>query len=710
MLRSSIGHCQGPTESYNCAPFSGGECSMFTKKMWSTVLVVGALVSCTPTTDEAQDQQPVVAVDAAFSELVASFDPEVRPQDDFWNYVNRPWIEATEIPADKSSYGTFHFIIDRTDEQTRTLLEKAAAAEDGDEITRKVGDLYASFMDEQAIEAAGLTSLQPHFDRIAKVENLSQLVEEFGRLSAFNFTAPVTVYTDNDAYDATRRLLYFWQGGLGLPDRSYYLDDNAKLVAAREAYAVYIKDMFALANWTGGEQAADDILAIETRIAGLQWTRLQNRNRQMIYSNQLDFAAAEDKTGFSLASWFSGYGAAQPEKLVIAQKSYFDAVGDLFVDVPLAQWRNYMRFHVLNGSAPYLSKVFVDRRFEMYGKQLRGQEQQQERWRRGVRFVNTFAGQLFGQAYVAAYFPEEAKAEMLAMVEHLREAFAASIGELDWMSEATKVHALAKLEKFLPKLGYPDEWRDFSGLATSRDDLGGNIITAVEFEHAYTLEQLTKPVDKSEWNINAHMVNAFYRPTHNTITFPAGILQPPMFELGRDPAMNYGAIGSVIGHEFSHGFDDQGRKFDGDGLLRNWWTDEDAAEYQRRADKLVQQYNAYQPLPDTAIDGRLTLGENIGDLAGVTMAFRAFELSGHADGPAIEGFTPRQRFFLSYANAWRGKIRDQYLRELLVRDTHSPAEYRVTGIIKNVEAFYDAFDLQPGDGLYLPQEQRVKIW
>ena len=373
-------------------------------------------------------------------------------------------------------------------------------------------------------------------------------------------------------------------------------------------------------------------------------------------------------------------------------------------------WRAYLKFHVLKSLAPYLPAEIADLNFEFQGKTLRGQTEQAERWQRGVRFVNQNAGELLGQLYVREHFQESAKQEIGELVENLRQAFDVSIRDLAWMGEDTKQQALVKLGKFLPKLGYPDEWRDFSKLQTQPDDLVGNVLNARQFARDYVLEQLAQPVDRNSWSVYPQMVNAFYRPTHNAITFPAGILQLPMFQSGRDPAMNYGAIGAVIGHEFSHGFDDQGRKFDGDGLLRNWWSDEDAREYQQRAAVLEQQYSAFQPLPDTSVDGKLTLGENIGDLAGVLMALKAFELSGHADGPELGGFTPRQRFFISYGMAWRNKIRPQYLRELLLRDTHSPAEYRVTGVLKNVPGFYAAFAVQEGDGMFLPPSKQAKIW
>lgn len=642
---------------------------------------------------------------------VAELADDVRAQDDFWQYVNGKWLAETEIPGDRSSYSSAHIIVDATEARTRALLEQATALEDADEVGQKVGDLFGSFMATEQIEARGVQPLTPYVQQIDAIADHEDLIATFGALAGLGMIVPINFFADGDAFDATRSLIYLYQSGLGLPDRSYYLSDNAKLIASRHAYQGHISDMFAVVGWDQGDVHAASIVALETRLAELHWTRLQNRDRQKIYANQLSFAQAQAAVpGIDLAVWFRGYGAPQPEKLVVAQDTYFANLGEVIHATPLATWRAYLKFHLLKLLAPYLTEEIVTLNFEFQGKELRGQTEQAERWRRGVRFVNLTAGELLGQLYVRAHFSQQAKQEVAMLVENLREAFAESIQALPWMGAATKQQALVKLEKFLPKLGYPDEWRDFSDLKTAPDDLAGNFIRAREFARDYNLKILAEPVDRSRWTTYPHMVNAFYRPTHNAITFPAGILQLPMFASGRDPAMNYGAIGSIIGHEFSHGFDDQGRKFDGDGLLRNWWTEEDAAEYRRRAEVQEKQFAAFQPLPDTAIDGKLTLGENIGDLAGLLMAYKAFELSGHADGPELGGFTPRQRFFISYAIAWRTKIRPQYLRELLLRDTHSPAEYRVMGILPNVPGFYRAFDVNADDGMYLAPEQRAKIW
>ena len=642
------------------------------------------------------------------------FDPtelsqDVRPQDDFWQYVNGGWIAATEIPADRSSYGTFWNIIDRTEDQIRNiLLNLNTDASSPDQET--INNLYSGFLDQATLDARGLEPLQPLLEQIDAIETYSQLYAIFGEFAALGINNPIAFYADNDATDQTRLILYLWQGGLGLPNRDYYLSDTDKLVQARSQYQQHIINLFNLAGWTDAEQAANAILALETQLAQAHWTQARARERSVTYRNQFSFADAQAAMAqFELDTWLTHMGAGSQDKLVLAQTSYFENVGHIVKATDLGVWRNYLRLYALKSFAPHLPQSIDDENFDFQGRKLRGQQSQALRWKRGVRFVNSSAGELLGKLYVEQHFPEDAKSQISQLVENLRAAFDVSIRELEWMSEPTKAQALLKLDAFLPKLAYPDTWRDFSGLQTS-DDHFNNVLNARKFNHAYNLAKLTQPVDRSEWTVYPQMVNAFYRPTHNSITFPAGILQPPMFASDVDPAMNYGAIGSIIGHEFSHGFDDQGRKFDGNGLLRNWWSEEDETQYQARAQVMVEQYNQFQPLPDTAINGQLTLGENIGDLAGVIMAYRAFELSGHADGPTIEGLTPRQRFFVGYATAFRSKLREPYLRELLLTDNHSPAQYRVIGVLRNMNGFYEAYGVKQGDGMYLPQAQRVKIW
>ena len=646
--------------------------------------------------------QPVLNFDAA--ELSTS----IRPQDDFWGYVNANWIERTPIPADRSGYGSFHIVADRTENQIRDLVEELTASQADQQA---VGALYASFLDAQRIDAAGLAPLLSLFDRVDAMQDTKDVARLMGEFAAFGVTGLIRFYHDNDAYDARRLIMYLWQGGLGLPNRDYYVADNPKLEETRHAYAAHIGRMFELAQWADGAAAAAAIVALETEIAHSHWDAVANRDRQKIYANQFGFDDAAEVLGeFDLAAWWHALGAPNQAKLVLAQTSFFAGLGDLITRTPMSVWRSYARFHLLSAMAPLLSEPLAAENFAFFGATLRGQKAQAERWKRGVRLVNQHLGEPLGKAYVARHFPEHNKQEISALVENLRAAFAQSIQNLEWMGAATKAAALTKLEAFLPKLGYPDEWRDFGALRLAPDTLVDNVLTASRFNMDYELSLLEQPAERGRWTTNAQTVNAYYRPTHNSITFPAGILQAPFFVADGDPAGNYGAIGTIIGHEFSHGFDDQGRKFDGEGLLKNWWSPEDAAKYEKRAAVLVEQYNAFKPLPDKHVNGALTLGENIGDLAGVLMAYKAFELSGHADGPPVEGLTPRQRFFIGFAMAFRAKYREPYLREMLVSDPHSPSQYRVMGVLPNVPAFYEAFNVTPADAMYLAPEQRAKIW
>ena len=681
------------------------------RKAWlafATVLLALTLIGCA-----SQNSAEPDTAQASDPALTLGFDPNllsttVRPQDDFWNYVNGPWIEANPIPADKTSYGTFWQLIDRTEGQIKTLLDATLEGNDTSAYATTIGNLYRSYLDRDTRNARGTKDLQPLLNQIDAIDSYPALFKMFGTFRTLSLKNPVDSYADNDAGDGTRLILYLWQSGLGLPNRDYYLSDAEKLAEARTAYKDHIRKM--LARTETADTHADAIFALENAIANLHWTQVESRNREKIYSNQYTWEEAQALTGaFDLAAWFEGFGYPTPDKLVLAQTSYFEGIGELARATPLAVWRDYLKLHLTRGMASFLDQETDDALFDFQGRTLRGQEQQTADWKRAVRFINRSAGELLGRVYVAEYFPPAAKGQIADLVENLRTAYGKAIDDLQWMSNTTKSQARGKLAAFLPKLGYPDQWRDFSALETG-DNLVNNVLNARRFNHAFNLEKLDRPVDRQEWTTNPQTVNAFYRPTHNSITFPAGILQAPMFDANSDPAMNYGAIGSIIGHEFSHGFDDQGRKFDGAGLLRNWWTDTDAEQYKTRAGVLVEQYNNFSPLPDTNINGQLTLGENIGDLAGITMAYRAFELSGYADGPSINGLTPRQRFFIAYAVAFRSNIREGYLRELLLRDSHSPGQYRVIGVLRNMPEFHEVWDVQQGDGMYLPPLRRVKIW
>ncbi len=641
----------------------------------------------------------------------AELSTRIRAQDDFFAYVNERWIAANPIPDDYTAYGVGRMVFDRTEEQIHALVERTRGnARDAD--AQRIGALYAAFMDETGVEAAGLKGLQPLFEQIDAITDHEDVWRAFGSLQPQGVRAPLAFYTDADAADPEVVRLYVWQSGLGLPDRDYYLEPDDKLAQAREDYRAHIANLYTLAGWPQGEAAADAILALETSLAEVQWSRVQNRDRQRIYTNKFTLAEADSHTpGLSWSSFFAAAGIPRQPLFILAQDTYFARLGELVASHDVATWRAYLKLHTLKTFAPYLAKAFVDEHFDFEGRKLRGQKAQRPRWKRGVALVNSAAGELLGKLYVAEHFPADAKRKISALVENLRAAFADSIDGLDWMSQPTKAQARAKLEAFTAKLGYPDSWRDYAGLDVTSDDLLGNVMRANAFNYAHEVDKLSAPTDRSEWGMTPQTVNAYYRPTFNEIVFPAAILQPPFFDADADDALNYGAIGAIIGHEFSHGFDDQGRKFDGSGRLRDWWQAADAEGYEYRAAALVEQFDAYEPLPDTNINGKLTLGENIADLAGITMAYRAYRLSlGDRPAPVIAGLTGDQRFFISYARSWRGHMREERLREILLSDPHAPGEYRVLGIVRNVPEFHDAFDVQPGDGMYLSPEQRVQVW
>ena len=686
-----------------------------TARVVATLVVISSWLSaCTANNGVPPGDAPAATKASGF--VPAELSSEVRPQDDFFNYVNANWIAANEIPADRSSYGIFNVVFDRTELQVRELIENAARSVEtgaaGADETR-IGALYLSFMDEQKVNELGIEPIADLLRAVDAVQTPEELVTLFGRLQRLDVTLPVVYYVDGDAADPERSLAYFWQGGLGLPDRDYYSKDGAKFVEVRAKYLEYIETLYALAGWPGGEQAAATIFGIEKHLAERHWSRVQNRDRQRIYTNKVE--VAENANAWFWKALLGGGEFGAPKVVVLAQDDYFASLPELVRSTSLKDWQTYTRLRLLDAFAGYLTTDLAAASFEFRGKVLRGQEEQRPRWKRGVSTVNALLGEQVGKLYVADHFPPTAKAKIAAMVENLRGAFGTSIDALPWMAPATKAEAQAKLAAFNKKVGYPDVWRDYSSLTMQPDALVRNVRIGREFENARQIGKLSKPVDRTEWGMTPQTINAYYRPTFNEIVFPAAILQPPFFDPAVDDAFNYGAIGAVIGHEFSHGFDDQGRKFDGTGALRDWWTEADTAAYSERAAKLVAQYNEFQPLPDVSINGQLTLGENIGDLAGLTMAYRAYRAAvdeeyGKAGAPVLDGFTGDQRFFIGYAHAWRGQYRDEALRERLLSDPHSPAQYRVIGVLRNMDAFYRAFDVTEDDGMYLPPAERVRIW
>ncbi|MFZ1625129.1 MAG: M13-type metalloendopeptidase [Gammaproteobacteria bacterium] len=642
----------------------------------------------------------------------ADLDANIRPQDDFWHYVNGKWLAKTEIPADWSSYGTFQILAERTEKQLHTLIEAdAQSSKPAGTDAQKIGELYTSFMDEGRLETLGLKPLAADLAAIANLRTHEEVIAWMGSALAAGIQVPLEFYVDADASDPGRNLAYMWQGGLGLPDRDYYLDDTAELAETRKAYTAHIDQMFRLAGWDDAD-AADTIMAIETRIARKHWTAVQNRDDEKIYANQVDFRqAALQSPGFDWPQFFKAAQLEPPGRFVIAQTDYFAALGNIIRETPVRDWQTWLRFKVLKSYAPYLTAAIVAEDFDFQGRVLRGQQQNKARWKRGVRLVSSELGELLGKSYVQRYFPPESRQRIEQLITNLRAAFHESIGQLDWMTPETRTAAQAKLAKFRSKIGYPERWRDYSAVHIEKDELVGNIHRTRAFAWRHEADKLNSPVDRDEWFMSPQTVNAYYQPTYNEIVFPAAILQPPFFDPAADDAWNYGSIGATIGHEFSHGFDDQGRKFDGDGRLRDWWTAADTAGYMQRAQLLVEQYNAFRPLPNFSINGQLTLGENLADLAGLVMAYRAWQNSLHGkEAPVIDGISGAQRFFFGYALSFRGKDRPESLQVQLLSDPHSPDEYRVTGPLQNMPAFYSAFGVTATDRMFLAPEKRVAIW
>ncbi len=645
---------------------------------------------------------------------VTGFDKAVRPQDDLFLAVNGAWLAKTEIPADHSDYGIFTMLADNSEKDVREIIESCVAAKDnppGSE-RQKVGDLYASFMDEARAEKLGIEPIAAHLAAVDAIKTKADLVRTVAELAKFGIGGPLGCGVDTDPKHSDRHMIGIGQPGLGLPDRDYYLDAKFKAkLAAYEAYVGRLLNLAKIETGEAGKEAAAKIVALETRIAKVQWSKVENRNVDKIY-NKLSYAELVKLTpGFDWQLYFQTLGFKDVKEVDVAQPSYLAAMAKLLDEIPLADWKAWLKFHVVNRYASFLNKEIVDANFAFYGTTLRGVPENRVRWKRGVAVVQGILGEAVGKLYVEKRFPPEAKQRMDQMVKNVLESYRRRFEKLDWMSPATKEKALAKLAAFTPKIGYPKKWRDYSALDIRRDDLVGNIDRHAIYEWNRDLEKFPKPVDRDEWHMTPQTVNAYYDPTRNEIVFPAAILQPPFFNLAADDAANYGGIGAVIGHETGHGFDDQGSKWDGAGNLHQWWTPADRAEFDKRGDMLVAQFDEFEPYPGFKVNGRLTLGENIGDLSGLTIAYDAYRLSlGGKEPPVIDGMTGDQRFFYGWAQVWRRKHREADLENRLITDPHAPAEYRVDGTVRNVPAFYTAFGVKAGDKMYLPPEQRVRIW
>ena len=642
----------------------------------------------------------------------AGMDRSVDPGEDFYRYANGGWLETTTIPADRPNWGASAVLRDQAEQRTRTLIEQAAAAAaPAGSSAKKVGDYFAAFMDESAIERKGLTPLQPLLSAIASVRTPADLARAFGAATRDGLASPIGVSVDVDLKVNDRYAAYLEQSGLGLPDRDYYLDEqNERFAEARARYPQHIAAMLTLAGIAEAPRRAEAIVALERKIAQAHWSRVDSRQIDRLYNPIARRDLGRTYPGFEWDAFLAAAGLDGSDVLVVVQPSAVTGIAALTASEPLDVWKDYLTFHAIRRTAAVLPRAFVDEEFAMYGRLLSGTPELRERWKRGVDLVNGALGEAVGELYAARYFPPDAKAKADALVRNLIVAMDVRLGNLEWMAPQTKASARTKLASFTAKIGYPDRWRDYSRLVVAADDAFGNLLRARRFEYQRHLDKIGKAVDRGEWFMTPQTVNAYANPTMNEIVFPAGILQPPFFDPNADPAINYGAIGAVIGHEISHHFDDQGRKFDPQGKLADWWTPGDVERFKTYTDALVKQYAAYEPLPGSRINGELTLGENIADLAGVMIAYDAYQLSlVGTRAPVIAGFTGDQRFFLGYAQVWRSKLRDEYLQQLLTADSHSPASFRPY-VLRNVDAWYVAFDIEPGEKMYLPPEERVRVW
>ncbi|HEX3914483.1 MAG TPA: M13 family metallopeptidase [Steroidobacteraceae bacterium] len=640
-------------------------------------------------------------------------DGAVRPQDDVYQHLNGKWLRDYQLPPDKGAVGSFTAVQDRTEEQLRSIvdgLDQPAGNEDPD--AKKLADLYASYMDEERLEALGIKPLLKEFAAIDALKGRNAIPQLFAHMNEIGAGAPFNLQVNPDARDSAHYAVILHQGGLGLPDRDYYLKDDAKLKDARSAYRTHIEKMLGMAGQARAAQQAAAILKLETSLAKIQWTRVENRDPIKTYNKTALSELSALMPGYDWQRYLHSSGVAgKVDSVIVGQPSYFISLGKLILSTRLPVWKAYFKWRVLSASAPYLSKAFVDERFAFTGGVLRGVPQNEPRWKRGITLLDGSLGEALGRLYVAKYFPPQNKARMQALVLNLLEAYRRDIDTLDWMSADTKVGAQAKLAKMQPKIGYPDHWRDYSALHIVRDDLLGNVVRANEFEYRRNLGKLGKPVDHSEWRMRPQTINASYNPTRNEITFPAAILQPPFFDADADDAVNYGSIGGAIGHEMSHGFDDEGSQFDADGNLHDWFTKADHDKFAEKTRILIAQYNAYEPVPGYHVNGALTLGENIGDNSGLAIAYKAYRISlaGH-EAPLIDGLSGDQRFYLGWVQLWRGKVREAEAIQRIKTDPHSPPAVRGTAPLRNQAGFYAAFGLQPGDKMYLPPQERVNIW
>jgi len=671
-------------------------------KRYSSLLLIVLLASC----------QPGVNKKLESGVLLDNMDSSVKPGDNFYSYVNGTWTRNTEIPPDKSTYNVFLILHEETEKNIREIIEESASGDfEAGSDEQKVGDLYHSFMDLEKRNEIGIAPLQAEFDRIDAISNYDDLAVYFAYADKYGYTAPLGLFVHQDLKNPDVYTVYVWQSGLGLPEREYYLAEDERSQEIRTAYHAHMEKMFGLAGIPGGQEAAHRIMSLETRLAEKHLEKEKTRNLVSLY-NMLEVNSLQELTpDLNWKAYMDEAGISGQEKLGVLMIDYIRDLNEIITETGLETWKTYLKWGVLNASAQLLNEDLDKQNFAFYYTELQGTLEQRPLWRRGTTVVNDHLGEVVGKVYVKKHFPPEAKERMETMVDNLLKAYEVSIKELDWMSEETREQALEKLGKFTYKIGYPSKWRDYSTLVIERNGLFGNIKSAYLHEHNRNIAKLGQPIDREEWGMTPQTINAYYNPTMNEVVFPAAILQPPFFNLVAEDAVNYGAIGAAIGHEIGHGFDDQGSNFDGDGMMRNWWTDADRDEFKERTSALVEQYDEFEVLPGLFVNGEYTLGENIGDLGGLSISLKAYKMSlDGREGPVLDGFTAEQRVFIGWAQAWIGKTRHEAMRLKVSTDPHPPAQFRVNGVVRNIPEFYSAYDVHEQDSLFLASDQRVKIW
>ncbi len=640
---------------------------------------------------------------------LSGMDRTVKPGDDFFKFANGKWLERTEIPADRANYGNFAMLRELSEARVRAILDEAAAGKLTDPDAAKIGAAYAAYMDEALAESLDAKPLAPELAQIRKVKTRDEFTALMGKANTSGFSSILPVFVSIDAKAPTKYAVMSATGGLGLPDRDYYLQPG--FAEKKAKYQAYVEQLLTMIGWETPAENAKAIVDFETRLAEASWSRIERRDRDKTYNPMSPTELNAYTPGFDWNRYLAETGLPKVDRIIVTTNTAYPKFAKVYGETPLETLKAWQAFHLADGAAPLLSKRFVDANFQFRDKELAGQPELRARWKRAAAFMDGAIGESIGRVYVSRYFPPESKARMDELVGNIRTALHGRIEKLEWMGPDTKARALDKLAKFTVKIGYPTEWRNYAGLEFRRDDLYGNALRAGAWDWKRRVARLNQPVDKKEWGMTPQTVNAYYNFANNEIVFPAAILQAPFFDPDADPAINYGGIGGVIGHEISHGFDDQGRKSDGDGVLRDWWTAEDNAKFKAQADRLGAQYSAFEPLPGVKVQGGLTMGENIGDMGGLSLALDAYRASlKGAPPPVIEGLTGDQRVFLGWAQVWRQKIRDEALRQQVTTDPHSPAYYRVNGAIRNIPGWYDAWNVQAGDKLYVTPEERVRIW